>query len=271
MASPRAAFPPGYADENISSRVLIAACLFIVLEIGVVTLRCWARFKYGAKWGFDDYLMAPALLFCLGICAIGIVEIKIAGVGRHLDVLLATDPEAVVNWAKCGYAIEELYCLAVAFPKLSILATYLRIFTERSYRIISYLVGAVIVCAAVAGVITSLASCRPFSARWNLQLYSTNCIDAPRYWQGMSVPNILTDLIMLVLPMPVVWKLQMARKQKLALTVILLLGSIGIVASIIRLTVTFRTTTLSDGTWVSADIATWSLIEPGCYLVASCL
>lgn len=43
------------------------------------------------------------------------------------------------------------------------------------------------------------------------------------------------------------------------------------IASIIRLTVTFRVTALSDGTWDSADIATWSLVESGCYLIAACL
>lgn len=72
MTSSLAEFPPGYAEEDISSRVLIAASLFIILEIGVVTLRCVARLKFDAKLGVDDYLMAPALLLCLGICAIGI-------------------------------------------------------------------------------------------------------------------------------------------------------------------------------------------------------
>lgn len=47
--------------------------------------------------------------------------------------------------------------------------------------------------------------------------------------------------------------------------------SSGIVASIIRLTVTVRVTVLTDGTWDSADIAMWAMIESGCYLIASCL
>lgn len=45
----------------------------------------------------------------------------------------------------------------------------------------------------------------------------------------------------------------------------------GLIASIIRLTVTLRVTALSDGTWDSADIAIWSLVESGCYLIAACL
>jgi len=145
---------------------------------------------------------------------------------RHLDVLLVTNPQAVVNWAKCGYAIEQLYCAAVAFPKLSILASYLRIFTTRPYRIITYTVAGIVMATAIAGIITSLASCHPFSSRWDLKLFISNCIDAVRYWKGMSVPNIATDVVMLILPMPVVWRLQVSKNQKLALSGIFLMGSL---------------------------------------------
>lgn len=74
MSSPTPGFTPGYAEEDISSRVIISASIFIVLEIGAVALRCAARLNYKTKWGTDDYLMAPALLFSLGFCVTGISE-----------------------------------------------------------------------------------------------------------------------------------------------------------------------------------------------------
>lgn len=154
------------------------------------------------------------------------VGVEIAGVGRHINVLATTNPQAVVNWAKCGYAIEQLYCVAVACPKLSILAAYLRIFVERPHRIASYVVGGIVIAAAVAGIITSLASCRPFSARWETIPSRDKCIDSVSYWQSMSVHNIVTDVAMLILPLPLLWKLQLRRCQKAALTAIFLLGSL---------------------------------------------
>lgn len=132
----------------------------------------------------------------------------------------------MVIFAKCGYAIETVYCAAVAFPKLSILATYLRIFTKGPYRIATHFIGFIVVATAIAGIATSLASCHPFSARWNLFLSLSNCIDSPRYWQAMSVPNIATDLVMLLLPMPVIWHLTLPKRQRLALTGVFLLGSL---------------------------------------------
>lgn len=66
--------PPGHEEEDIGSRVIISASIFIALEIVGVALRCLARLNYKSQWGIDDYLMAPALLFCLGVCVIGIGE-----------------------------------------------------------------------------------------------------------------------------------------------------------------------------------------------------
>lgn len=143
-----------------------------------------------------------------------------------MDFLLVTDPEAPVNWAKCAYAQEPIYCVAVACPKLSILASYLRIFVKRPHRVASYLIGAVIAAAATAGVIASLAACRPFSARWDPARVESSCINFIHYWQGTSVVNIATDLAMLILPIPVVWQLQMPKSQKAALMAVFMLGSL---------------------------------------------
>lgn len=74
MTLPTPAFTPGYAEEDISSRVIVSASTFIVLEIGAVALRCAARLKYKGQWGADDFLMAPALLFSLGTCALSLSE-----------------------------------------------------------------------------------------------------------------------------------------------------------------------------------------------------
>jgi hypothetical protein len=154
------------------------------------------------------------------------VEVKVAGVGKHLDVLLVTNPEALIRWAKCGYAIEQLYSIAVVFPKLSILASYLRIFLTKPYRVTTYTLAAIIVANGIAGVITSFASCRPFSSRWTQMAYADKyCIDTVAYWRWISFPNIITDLVMLVLPLPVIWSLRLAKKDRLALVAIFCCGS----------------------------------------------
>ncbi|VUC24062.1 unnamed protein product [Clonostachys rosea] len=265
------AFPEGYAEEDISNSVLVVACVFIVLEVLIVGMRLMTRLKYQSKLGLDDYLILPALVCGLGMCAVAIVEIKLAGVGRHLAVLIATDLTAVQNWAKCAYAMETTYCAAIALPKLSILASYLRIFTTKPYRWATYAIGAIVSATAIAGIIASFSMCDTFAGRWDLLKFPGNCRDIVSYWKGMSVPNIVTDAVMLFLPLPVIWNLQIQTKQKIALIFIFALGSLGMVSSIIRLKVAFRMTGLEDGTWDTAELVIWSCVEAGCYLIAACL
>jgi hypothetical protein len=154
------------------------------------------------------------------------VEVKIAGVGRHLSVLMVSDPQAVVNWGKYGYALECVYCASIAFPKLSILASYLRIFVTEWTRIATYVLILLVIATPINGVVVSLLSCQPISARWNPDLFSSHCNSAQHFWVRVDIPNIITDVAMLVLPLPLVWRLQIDLRQRIALCGIFQLGSL---------------------------------------------
>ncbi len=45
----------------------------------------------------------------------------------------------------------------------------------------------------------------------------------------------------------------------------------GLVSSIIRFTIFFQNEAFVDGTWASVNLMTWTLIEPGIYIIAACL
>ncbi|KAK8061767.1 hypothetical protein PG994_008133 [Apiospora phragmitis] len=203
------AFPPGYAEETIGPRVVAIAITFIILQIVVVALRFGTRIVYKTQWGLDDYLTPPALLTSLGMCVLAIVEVNIAGVGKHLAPLYFTDPQAVINWAKCGIAIECIGCAAVAFPKLSILASFLRIFTTKAYRVPTYILILIPLFRALGPRLV------------HHQLYRCASV----LGRG-SVPNVVTDVVMIILPLPVVWRLHIDYKQKFALTGVFLLGGL---------------------------------------------
>ena len=67
--------------------------------------------------------------------------------------------------------------------------------------------------------------CTPIQTFWSLGGPRT-CIDILKYYLGVAVPNVLTDVILLLLPVPWIWKLVMSRSQKIALTGIFLLGGL---------------------------------------------
>ena len=50
-----------------------------------------------------------------------------------------------------------------------------------------------------------------------------------------------------------------------------LTGRSGLVTSIMRTVAFFQNDPLKDGTWASVIFLYWTIIEPGCYLIAACL
>ena len=82
-------------------------------------------------------------------------------------------------------------------------------------------------CYTVAIFVTILTLCKPISNYWSLapQLeVCPNSTEVPDIIFG--VLNGLGDLFILLLPIPVVWRLQMRRSNKMAVSGIFLLGSL---------------------------------------------
>ena len=49
-------------------------------------------------------------------------------------------------------------------------------------------------------------------------------VNVNQFFDGNSIPNIVTDAALLVLPMPFIWQLHLPRAQKVALTSVFILG-----------------------------------------------
>ena len=112
------------------------------------------------------------------------------------------------------------------FPKLAILCLYLRLFTEKLYRFSSYTLIGILITTAVVNCISAGVSCTPFAYNWDKTIPGGRCFaDINSWYLWVSFPNILTDVFMLILPLPVIWKLQMSRKNKVGLTVVFCTGS----------------------------------------------
>ena len=196
---------------------------------------------------------------------------KYGGVGRHLPALELTDPTKIVSWAKFLIAVEWIYLAAAILPKLAILSMYLRIFTTRSYRRSVYVLAVVLIMTFLAGGLTGSLGCQPLAFFWDSTIPGGHCININAFFRWISLPNIVTDIAMLVLPQPLIWTLQATRNQKIGLTLTFLTGSVGLIASIFRFTTFFQNDAITDGTFASVDLMSWTIIEPGIYLLAACL
>lgn len=118
-----------------------------------------------------------------------------------------------------------VYLPAVVLPKLAILVLYLRIFTERTGRTICWAVAALLIANCLGTMIAGFCMCIPLQYLWNRTIPGGHCININAWYRWSSLVNIITDVVMLILPLPTVWKIQSSRKIKIGLTITFATGS----------------------------------------------
>ncbi len=150
------------------------------------------------------------------------VFVKYGGAGRH--VVTVTQGE-LVAWLKLIFAEEFLYLLSALLPKLAILCLYLRIFTQRRYRNATYGIAIVMFLNWLTGCLMGLLICKPVAYSWDKTIPGGYCGDIMAAYRWASLPNLITDVAMLLLPMPVIWNLHTGLSQKIGLTLTFITGS----------------------------------------------
>lgn len=81
----------------------------------------------------------------------------------------------------------------------------------------------------VAVIATISVACRPLSYFWQQYTDPTiegTCIDVSEFFLVNGIAAVLIDVVILCVPAPIIWRLQMPKTQRLAVISILLLGGL---------------------------------------------
>ena len=117
------------------------------------------------------------------------------------------------------------------YAKLSLLPPLFRIFrVDRTFRIAAWLLRLIVVIWSIISFLLMIFACRPIKASWDVFLQldpRTKC--NPKSYNTLNIQgicNILTDFGLLILPVPMVWKLQMSLRKKLGVAMVFATGSL---------------------------------------------
>jgi hypothetical protein len=76
-------------------------------------------------------------------------------------------------------------------------------------------------------ILVTAFQCIPVASLWTPALKSSaKCVELAPFFFGTSIPNILADLFLLVLPAPYVWGLKISLTQKIFVMGFFLLGGL---------------------------------------------
>lgn len=134
-------------------------------------------------------------------------------------------PDAVAKWYEILYVYENFYAPAIATSKFSVLLFYNRIFSIRSFRMALYAIGTTVIMWWIAMQFTVIFECTPIDFTWTPK-GPGHCISLDKFFLGQAIPNIATDIVLLSIPIPMIWKLQLPHSQKVALSGVFLTGGL---------------------------------------------
>lgn len=205
------------------------------------------------------------------------------GMGLHAGTAVPISNQVMI--AKFLVVAEILYVFNLVWTKLSILLMYYRIFHFPYFKRWAYIIGTFVVLWVICITFLFVFICVPVQKLWYPDLPG-RCINQVGTWIANAVSTIVTDLAILVLPMPQVWKLQLRLSEKIALTVAFSLGFLYalhpsdpgqaltnysvVFASAYRFSVLFSYTS-ADSSYTLAPTVGWTAIEMSAGIVSACL
>ncbi|KAL7943616.1 putative PTH11-typeG-protein-coupled receptor [Trichoderma barbatum] len=258
------ATPPN-PNDDVSRLVYIPSAIFVVICPSVVALRIWARLKRSGM-GPDDWTAVAALIFALLTSGFLVASCHY-GMGRHFMYI---EKQNKYETLKYLYMSQVTYKAAINLTKCSILLLYLRLFIIVGWiRWACWVVLTCVVIYCVSSMIATIFQCNPIVKAFDKSLPGT-CIDLAKFWFANAGFSIATDIIILLLPMPLVYQLEVPRAQKIALMAVFAIGIFVVVTSCLRVATLDIFATSPDNTYDIANVM-WTIIEPNVAVICASL
>ncbi|CAJ0543613.1 Ff.00g038390.m01.CDS01 [Fusarium sp. VM40] len=235
----------------------------MALAILLVGLRLRCR-RLAEASGWDDIAAVLGLACCLG-CGASIIAMTHYGLGKH-DWTLT--PEQLVLYGRCFWLSILFYSISLYWVKLSFLLQYYRILSISNMRWAC--LGAIIFITlwSLSQTIVLCLICVPLEAVWDPSVEGKCLSHQTQMWYVNGVMHIVLDFVIIIMPLPIVWNLNLPRSQKWLLSGIFGLGVFTVTISIFRLR---WLTPQPDVTWWNVTAASWSLAEIVSGIACSCL
>ncbi|KAF2865698.1 hypothetical protein BDV95DRAFT_599405 [Massariosphaeria phaeospora] len=252
---------------HFNSSIIATYLLMTIL----VPLRLWCRKRAGGwkNLSLDDALAVAALVLATTHSYLAFFGMsRFAGI--HAAELEVAD---VIRFLQYCFAGQMLYTWGISMVKFSIVAFYWKLFRVTA-RVPILIVASICAIWLIAFTFVFIFACDPVRASWDITIGPTaKCIDIKTLYVAAAIPNVLTDVLLILLPLPYVWRLHAPIAQRIVLVFVFLLGAFIVVVSGIRLKIFLGipAATAKDITYNYHDVVLWSEIELNVGVICACL
>lgn len=212
--------PSALVASNVQSVIIGLTTMLIVLCLAVVAGRLMSRRMVKQKLGVDDWTAVAALVLLIGLA----IEQYLLAINAGGSGIPSVTKFHILG--KLQLVSQLNYNFATNLAKLCILFLYKRVFNLRLkwFRIAWWCCIALVTINFLVLLIINLTPCVPHppSALWNNRAQCSGFDVTSAVAMGFL--NAAIDLTILILPLRMTWRLQMPKKQKIAISSVFGLG-----------------------------------------------
>ncbi|KAI1384571.1 uncharacterized protein F4822DRAFT_367163 [Hypoxylon trugodes] len=266
------------ANDRIG--LIVMASFFCVLTIVAVVARFYSRRLCRAGLSADDWLALASLVFILALNGIFIAGTVQGAITGHSPIEnnwpVTTDLEHLAQ--KYKYAFQTTEKVAFGLIKLSFVFLWKRIFNRaRQVVVFCWVMVGVLIAWFLAFFFATVFQC---GTRWTwnwapIGIFLTQCANTLTLLTVFTATDIVTDFIIMFMPVPMIWKLHMPTKKKIGITSIFMVGLFTIGAGIARMYIYLVTSydkeTNPDFIADFTLFILWSEIEANIAIIVCCM
>ncbi|KAF4925295.1 L-fucose-proton symporter [Colletotrichum viniferum] len=223
-------------DDGVPDRgpaVFAVTTATFVLASVMVAARLFCRRFIVRNVSWDDKTMFLAWLIAFGL-SFTICFGTRRGLGRYDSDIARSHWDSL---RACEYVFSILYNPALMATKTAVLIFYLRLSknTQKVLRFASWVTLGIVNLAGTVLTLMNIFQCRPVQAAWEVGQDTSQCIPLLTEFICSAPINIVTDLAILALPIPVLTGMRLPPRQKIILVLTFTLGIFVTVVDVVRI------------------------------------
>ncbi|KAI0914583.1 hypothetical protein F4823DRAFT_636026 [Ustulina deusta] len=239
----------------------------LILATSTFILAVYVKLFYVKKLYLEDFLAFAGFVLYVAQVYCSLDLIAHFGLFVHQWNVRVKDLASILYLVHIG---SEFYAVCITLLKTAILLEWVRIFVPRATRGGFFWTCHILLWTNVvfytAILISANLTCKPYAKLWDKTLPG-NCSDNNEFDVATASYNLISDVLILLLPQRMIWRLHLETKKKIGIAVIFAIGISACIATAYRLYASIEYLERADATYGIANIALGTEAEVVCALL----
>ncbi|KAJ6261551.1 hypothetical protein Dda_4221 [Drechslerella dactyloides] len=269
---------PYYADvltliphPRVVSFIIPVFAAFTALTTIVLVLRLWSRISVAGKLGSFDWATIVAYILIVAWGGLAIHESTAVG---HWGFYCDQTYNQAHAYERAYNILTFTYPIAILAIKISLLLFYHQLSAWRPLRLSVYITGFICFANAMCGIFLWVFQCDAPNL-WDhmADMYNTCKLDQMTVLMAVGGVGIFTDIVIWLIPIPMVWQLQLNTRERILAVCTFGVGLIACVGSVMRLVAVRKFLYYGnlDGNDSRDPINAWAVVEMNLALICACV